>query len=104
MNNFDVIICGAGAAGLYGAYNLSRDLNVLVIAKRELTLCNSSLAQGGIAGVYRSPADSPEKHKHDTFVAGGFENDFLLPSPELQDTGLPQVVHRQPASTLIILS
>ena len=75
MNNFDVIICGAGAAGLYGAYNLSRDMNVLVIAKRELTLCNSSLAQGGIAGVYKSPADSPEKHKHDTFVAGGFEND-----------------------------
>ena len=29
---------------------------------------------------------------------------LLLPSPELQDTGLPQVVHRQPASTLIILS
>lgn len=43
--------------------------------KKELTLCNSSLAQGGIAGVYNSPDDSPEKHKHDTFVAGGFEND-----------------------------
>ncbi|MCD8095058.1 MAG: FAD-binding protein [Ruminococcus sp.] len=74
MNNFDVIITGAGAAGLYCAYNLSRDLNVLVIAKRELTLCNSSLAQGGIAGVYNSPTDSPENHKHDTFVAGGYEN------------------------------
>lgn len=75
MNNFDVIIAGAGAAGLYAAYNLSKDLNVLVIAKRELTLCNSALAQGGIAGVYNSPSDSPEKHKHDTFVAGGYEND-----------------------------
>ncbi len=75
MNNFDVVIAGAGAAGLYGAYNLSRDLKVLVIAKRELTLCNSSLAQGGIAGVYNSPTDSPENHKHDTFVAGGYEND-----------------------------
>lgn len=75
MNNYDVIIAGAGAAGLYGAYNLSRDLKVLVIAKRELTLCNSALAQGGIAGVYRSPGDSPENHKHDTFVAGGYEND-----------------------------
>lgn len=75
MNNFDVIIAGCGAAGLYGAYNLSRNLKVLVLSKRELTLCNSSLAQGGIAGVYNSPADSPEKHKHDTFVAGGFEND-----------------------------
>lgn len=75
MNNYDVVIVGAGAAGLYGAYNLPKELSVLVIAKRELTLCNSSLAQGGIAGVYKSPDDSPELHKHDTFVAGGYEND-----------------------------
>lgn len=75
MNNYDVIIAGCGAAGLYSALNLSSDLKVLVLSKRELTLCNSSLAQGGIAGVYNSPEDSPEKHKHDTFVAGGFEND-----------------------------
>lgn len=75
MNNYDVVIVGAGAAGLYGAYNLDRSLRVLVIAKRELTLCNSALAQGGIAGVYESPDDSPELHKRDTFVAGGYEND-----------------------------
>ncbi len=75
MKNYDVVIVGAGAAGLYGAYNLSRELKVLVLAKRELTLCNSALAQGGIAGVYNSPEDSPEFHKHDTFVAGGYEND-----------------------------
>lgn len=75
MNNYDVIIAGCGASGLYGALNLDPDLKVLVLSKRELTLCNSSLAQGGIAGVYNSPEDSPEKHKHDTFVAGGFEND-----------------------------
>ncbi|MBR1724881.1 MAG: FAD-binding protein, partial [Ruminococcus sp.] len=75
MMNYDVVIVGAGASGLYAAYNLDRSLNVLVIAKRELTLCNSALAQGGIAGVYKSPEDSPEKHKHDTFVAGGYEND-----------------------------
>ena len=75
MKNYDVVIVGAGASGLYTAYNLDPRLNVLVIAKKELTLCNSSLAQGGIAGVYNSPSDSPEYHKHDTFVAGGFEND-----------------------------
>lgn len=75
MNNYDVIIAGCGASGLYGALNLASDLRVLVLSKRELTLCNSSLAQGGIAGVYNSPEDSPEKHKNDTFVAGGFEND-----------------------------
>ena len=36
--NYDVIIAGCGAAGLYAALNLSRDLNVLVLSKRELTL------------------------------------------------------------------
>ena len=75
MNNFDVIIVGSGVAGLYSALNLSSKLKVLVLSKRELTLCNSSLAQGGIAGVYNNPEDSAENHKHDTFVAGGFEND-----------------------------
>lgn len=75
MKNYDVIIAGCGVAGLYGAINLPHDLKVLVLSKREPTLCNSSLAQGGIAGVYKNPADSPEKHKNDTFVAGGFEND-----------------------------
>ncbi|MBR6101441.1 MAG: FAD-binding protein [Ruminococcus sp.] len=75
MNNFDVIIAGCGAAGLYGALNLDPSLKVLVLSKRELTLCNSALAQGGIAGVYNNPDDSPELHKQDTFVAGGFEND-----------------------------
>ena len=75
MKNYDVIIAGCGAAGLYSAINLPSDFKILVLSKRELTLCNSALAQGGIAGVYKSPEDDPELHKQDTFVAGGFEND-----------------------------
>ena len=75
MNNFDVIIAGSGVAGLYAALNMSQDLKILVLSKRELTLCNSSLAQGGIAGVYNNPSDSAKEHMEDTFVAGGFEND-----------------------------
>lgn len=75
MNNYDVIIAGGGVAGLYSVLNMSSDLKVLILSKRELTLCNSSLAQGGIAGVYKSPLDSVSEHMHDTFVAGGFEND-----------------------------
>lgn len=73
--NFDVIIAGSGIAGLYSAINLDSSLRVLVVSKRELTLCNTALAQGGIAGVYNSENDSPQLHKEDTFVAGGFEND-----------------------------
>lgn len=75
MNNYDVIIAGCGIAGLYSAINLSGDLKILITSKMELELCNTALAQGGIAGVYNSPDDSPEQHKQDTFVAGGFEND-----------------------------
>lgn len=74
MKNYDVIIAGCGAAGLYSAINLSKDLKILITSKKELTLCNTALAQGGIAGVYKSPSDSPDLHKQDTFVAGGFEN------------------------------
>jgi len=73
-NNFDVIIAGCGAAGLYGAINLPASCRVLLVCKQELTLCNSALAQGGIAGVYKSPQDSIELHEHDTMVAGGFKN------------------------------
>ena len=65
-NNFDVIIAGCGAAGLYGAINLPSDCRILLLCTQELTLCNSALAQGGIAGVYKSPEDSIELHEHDT--------------------------------------
>ena len=61
MNNYDVIVAGSGVAGLYAAINLSKNLRILLVSKAELSLCNSSLAQGGIAGVYKSPNDlSPE--------------------------------------------
>ncbi|MFA5657843.1 MAG: FAD-binding protein [Oscillospiraceae bacterium] len=73
--NYDAVIIGTGIAGLYAALNLSRDMKILILTKKELTLCNSALAQGGIAGVYNNPADSPELHKKDTLVAGGYQND-----------------------------
>ena len=72
--NYDVIIAGCGAAGLYAAINLPSELNILIICKRELTLCNSMLAQGGIAGVYNSPTDNIQYHQNDTLIAGGFKN------------------------------
>ena len=47
--NYDVLIVGSGAAGLYCALHLDPGLKVLQICKKELKLSNSSLAQGGIA-------------------------------------------------------
>lgn len=75
-NNYDVVIAGCGAAGLYAAINLPSKAKVLVICKKELELCNSSLAQGGIAGVYNSPTDSIQYHRNDTLIAGGFKNNI----------------------------
>jgi len=74
IKNYDVIIAGCGAAGLYAAINLPKELSVLILCKRELPLCNSMLAQGGIAGVYDSPSDNIQYHLNDTLIAGGFKN------------------------------
>lgn len=71
---YDVIIVGGGVAGLYAALNFDSHINVLVVAKRELTLCNSSLAQGGVAAVLDTETDSFEYHFNDTMAAGGHEN------------------------------
>ena len=72
--NYDVIIAGCGAAGLYAAINLPSTARILILCKRDLPLCNSSLAQGGIAGVYDSPTDSIQYHQNDTLIAGNFKN------------------------------
>ncbi len=73
-NNYDVIIAGAGAAGLYAAINLPSTAKILLLTKREASLCNTALAQGGIAGVYDSPEDRTSLHENDTYIAGGFQN------------------------------
>lgn len=71
---YDLIIVGTGVAGLYGALNMDEKYKVLLISKRELTLCNSSLAQGGVAAVTDTQNDSYQLHIDDTFIAGGQEN------------------------------
>ncbi|MGE4399483.1 MAG: L-aspartate oxidase [Campylobacterales bacterium] len=45
----DVLIIGAGVAGLYTAINLPRNLKVLVLSKSEPSASNTYWAQGGIA-------------------------------------------------------
>lgn len=51
FKEYDVIIVGTGVSGLYAALNLDSSMQILMLSKRELTLCNSALAQGGVAAV-----------------------------------------------------
>ena len=75
-NNYDVVIVGTGVAGLYSALNMSANLKILVITKKEVKLCNSSLAQGGVAAVYKPTDDNTQLHTNDTLIAGGFKNNI----------------------------
>ncbi len=74
QKNYDVIIVGSGAAGLYTALNLDPKLKVLVLAKKDLLLSNSALAQGGIAAVVDTKNDNVDMHLNDSLIAGGFKN------------------------------
>jgi L-aspartate oxidase len=65
----DVVIIGAGIAGLRAALEIPAELRVLVITKDKVQLSNSAWAQGGIAGVL-SPEDQFENHIEDTLAAG----------------------------------
>ena len=73
---YDVLIVGAGAAGLYAALQFPENVRVLVIAKRELTLSNSSLAQGGVAAVLDKDHDNFKLHIADTLIAGKYKNNL----------------------------
>jgi L-aspartate oxidase len=65
----DVLVIGAGIAGLRAALELSEHFQVLVVTKDSIQQSNSNYAQGGIAGVM-SPEDRFENHIEDTLAAG----------------------------------
>src|SRR5213083_1175893 len=66
----DILIIGAGIAGLRAALEIPKELDVLVVTKDQIQQSNSAFAQGGIAGVL-SPEDRFENHIEDTLAAGG---------------------------------
>src|SRR5580692_10432974 len=66
----DILVIGAGIAGLRAALEVPGHLDVLVVTKDQIQQSNSSYAQGGIAGVM-SPEDRFENHIEDTMRAGG---------------------------------
>lgn len=70
--NYDVVIVGTGAAGLYAALSLSKDLNILMITKDMAENSDSYLAQGGICMLLNE--DDYESYFEDTMKAGRYEN------------------------------
>jgi len=67
--NFDVLVIGAGVAGLYAALSLPKTLQVGLITKEDLALSASQWAQGGMAAVIADD-DSYDLHIADTLKAG----------------------------------
>ena len=65
----DVLIIGAGLAGLSTALSLPKSLNITVLSKAALEVCSSHYAQGGIAASLDKD-DSVSDHVADTLVAG----------------------------------
>lgn len=66
----DILIIGAGLAGLRAAVAVDPRLSVLILTKDQLQESASSHAQGGIAGVL-DPRDTFDAHVADTLAAGG---------------------------------
>ncbi|WP_394949692.1 L-aspartate oxidase [uncultured Helicobacter sp.] len=71
--HYDVVIVGAGVAGLYCARHLPKNLRVLLLCKNQSWECNTFYAQGGIT-IARDQADIP-LHVKDTILAGSQLND-----------------------------
>ncbi len=66
----DVVVVGAGAAGLYCALTASQQgARVALVAAMPLANTASYWAQGGVAAAIAAD-DSPDRHRHDTEIAG----------------------------------
>lgn len=89
MKDFDVVIVGAGVAGLNCALHLPRDKKILIICKGKPEKSDSYLAQGGICRL-QGEADFAG-YFEDTMRAGHYENDpaavecMIKSSPDVID-------------------
>ncbi len=75
INNWDVIVIGAGAAGLMTCLELPSNFKVLLLNRNTSKVSSSRWAQGGIASVVRQD-DSFDLHAEDTLKAGDGLCDF----------------------------
>ena len=66
----EVLVIGAGSAGLTLALRLADQYSVTILAKGPLSEGSSLYAQGGVAAVLNGDEDSFESHVQDTLNAG----------------------------------
>ncbi len=71
-DNYDVIIVGTGAAGLYAALSLPGELSILLVTKDKAENSDSYLAQGGICMLLDD--NDYDSYFEDTMKAGRYEN------------------------------
>ena len=69
QSSFDVVVIGAGAAGLMTCLELPSNLQVLLLNRNTSKRSSSRWAQGGMAAVTRIE-DSEDFHALDTIKAG----------------------------------
>ena len=84
-SEYDVIIVGTGAAGLFAALNIEEKYSVLMITKDVLENSDSYLAQGGICMLLDD--NDYDSYFEDTMKAGRYENrkesvDIMIRSSE----------------------
>src|SRR5215207_2025556 len=66
---YDIIVVGAGVAGLAFTLSLPANLHVALLTKGALGESNTRYAQGGLSAAV-GPDDSPALHAADTLTAG----------------------------------
>lgn len=72
---YDIVIIGAGLAGIYTALNLDSKFKIAILAKDKLDKGSSNLAQGGIACEIIEDKNKIKEHYDDTLRAGSYLND-----------------------------
>ena len=74
QHQHDILIVGAGAAGLTLALELAKTHQVAILTKGDIREGSTLYAQGGVAAVL-SDTDTIESHIQDTVVAGAYLGD-----------------------------
>jgi succinate dehydrogenase / fumarate reductase flavoprotein subunit len=99
-HQFDVVVVGAGGAGLMAALYASKTANIAVISKLYPTRSHTGAAQGGVgAALGNEEEDHPEWHTYDTVKGSDYLGDqdaieFMCSEAvqavyELEHMGLP---------------